>query len=402
MLLAIAVLIKARWYVPPWLGDFRVYHTAASALLHGQSLYDVSVPYVDPAVNQGTLVFTYPPFAAVAVVPFAFLSASTGGLIFFVANFVLLAMVCRIVGGQLAAVAGRDLPWSGWLLAVVLIALALVERPVVHLFNLGQVGLVLMLLILLDTFVVVRGRGVLTGIATGLKVTPGIFLLLMATTRRWREFWIGTATFGATVLIGFLVQPAGAWQYWTELIFDSERVGNTQRTDNTSALGVIARAVEAPYAQIIWLVLAVPVIVLGTWLATDWWRRNRLVSLCVLAVAGLVALPISWDHHWIWIIAIVPVFGLLAVRGWHERHRGAAVWSAVAAIVLFTVSVVHPESYAARIRVSTGELTTQAQLLVTGYSIAGLLILVAAWRARVIVPRTLESELLPEPTAAGS
>ncbi|MFZ1670407.1 MAG: glycosyltransferase 87 family protein [Candidatus Nanopelagicales bacterium] len=402
VLLAIAVLIKAAWYLPPWLGDFRVYHTAAAALLHGQPLYDVSVPYVDPTVNQGTLVFTYPPFAAVLVIPFAFLSASTAGLIFFVLNFVLLAVVCRIVGGQLEAVAGRTLPWSGWPLAVVLIAVALVERPVVHLFNLGQIGLVLMLMILLDTFVVVRGRGVLTGLATGIKVTPGLFLLLMATTRRWRQFWVGCATFAATVLVGFLIQPASGWRYWTELIFDSERVGNAARTDNSSVLGVVTRAVEPPYAQIVWLVIAVAVLAAGTWLATDWWRRNRLVSLCVMAVAGLVALPISWDHHWIWIIAIVPVFGLLALRGWRAGHRAAAAWAGLAAVTLFGVSVGHPESYAAKILVGTGELTPTAQLLVTGYSVAGLLILVAAWRARVIVPRTTEDNSLREPAKMGS
>ncbi|MGV1037085.1 MAG: glycosyltransferase 87 family protein [Candidatus Nanopelagicales bacterium] len=402
VLLAIAVLIKATSYIPPWLGDFRVYHTAASALLHGQPLYDASVPYVDLTVNQGTLVFTYPPFAAVVAIPFAFLSASTGGLIFFVANLVLLVIACRIIARQLAAVAGRELPWSGWPLAAVLIALALVERPVVNLSYLGQVGLVLMLLILLDTFVLVRGRGVLTGIATGIKVTPGLFLLLMATTRRWRQFWVGAATFLVTVLVGFLVQPAGARRYWTELLFDSERVGNAARTDNTSVLGVVTRAVEAPYAQVIWLFIAVAVLIAGTWLATDWWRRNPLVSLCVMAVAGLVALPISWIHHWIWVIAIVPAFGLLAVRGWQRSQRAPAVWSGLAATVLFAVTVLHPESYAAKIRETATGLTMPAQLLLTSYSVAGLLVLVAAWRARAIVPQTLEAETLSEPAATGS
>ncbi|MEY9877199.1 membrane protein implicated in regulation of membrane protease activity [Streptacidiphilus sp. MAP12-33] len=70
---------------------------------------------------------------------------------------------------------------------------------------------------------------------------------------------------------------------------------------------------------------------LGMWVATRQHRAGReLLGVPARAVTGLLGSPISWSHHWVW---VVPGLVLLADAALTRRSR--PLWVALAAGVLF-------------------------------------------------------------------
>jgi len=74
------------------------------------------------------------------------------------------------------------------------------------------------------------------------------------------------------------------------------------------------------------------------------WALPVAAVVCALtcALTGLLCSPISWDHHWVWIVPAMALFTDAALRA-----RGAARWGywAVAA-VLFALCGAWPNQYA--------------------------------------------------------
>lgn len=377
-LLFLVVLAQGKLLLSYWGGDFEVYYAGAQALVHGEPLYDVAVPYLDGA----TLPFTYPPFGAVIIVPFLLLPLGAAAALFELATLAALIGVCWVVARRLPAIAGAEMPWGPLPLTALLLAMSLTMRPVIHTFYLGQVGIFLLLIVLLDTVGAGTGRwskwgGALTGLAAGVKVTPAIFLVLMASTKRWGDLARAAAALAVTILIGFAVQPGEAWRYWTKLLFESNRVGEAARTDNTSLLGIVERWQLGTAGKAIWALAAIAVLMAGTWLATRWWPRDRLISVSLMAVAGLIISPISWDHHWVWAVVIVPAFAAVAIRAAKAAQRAPAIWMGLAALAMFAVAFIHPETIAADLAGSDGSLSAAAQLVDSIYALTGFLLLAA-------------------------
>ena len=68
-----------------------------------------------------------------------------------------------------------------------MVVVALGSEPVVRNLILGQINIVLMLMVVVDLLVLPpRWRGVLIGIATGVKLVPGAFVLLYVLRRDLR------------------------------------------------------------------------------------------------------------------------------------------------------------------------------------------------------------------------
>jgi alpha-1,2-mannosyltransferase len=60
---------------------------------------------------------------------------------------------------------------------------------------------------------------------------------------------------------------------------------------------------------------------------------DRIGATLVTAGAGLLISPISWTHHWVW---VVPAFVWFGARVWRERVRWkTAAW--VAALIVFYI-----------------------------------------------------------------
>lgn len=66
-----------------------------------------------------------------------------------------------------------------------------------------------------------------------------------------------------------------------------------------------------------------------------------MLALICVALFGLVVSPVSWSHHWVWVLPTLVVTGVLA---WRYRHAGLAAVTAVGlALMVWTPIDLLPE-----------------------------------------------------------
>ncbi|MFJ8600981.1 glycosyltransferase family 87 protein [Streptomyces shenzhenensis] len=312
IVMVLAAAVTAFTATVPLLRDFfdlRVYHGAVDTWIHhGGRLYDYRVPGT-------TYGFTYPPFAAVAMLPMALMGLHTAIAVCLLLNLGALAVVLRLLAGP----DWRRHGWFGWALAVCLLALF---EPVRDTFSFGQVNVLLLALVLVDAWLLATGRdrwaGVGIGLAAAVKLTPAVFIGLLLLTRRWRAAATATAVALAATALAAWVDPGASRFYWTEALWDTSRVGRLDYVSNQSVQGVLARLGET--GRPLWA--AAVLLVLCVWA----WRARRAVAAgdwtAAFALTGLVAClvsPITWVHHLVWLL---PSFAVL-VRTGHPRIAGA-------------------------------------------------------------------------------
>jgi alpha-1,2-mannosyltransferase len=288
--------------------DLSVYRYGGRLVLDGLPLYGSR----DPATN---LRFTYPPFAAVALVPLAPLPFWLATALWTAASVGALAGAVRLVGRAL----GRTVP--GWRVALLTVG-ALAVEPVWQNLTFGQINLLLMLAVLIDLLHPERRwSGVLVGIAAGIKLTPLVFVVLLVLAGRRATAGRALLAFAGTVAIGVAVVPGSA--YWTGNLIDAGRVGPPELAHNQSVFGALTRLLDGPPPTLLWLAVAGPLALAAVVAGAVCWRRGeRVLGTGLGASAMLLASPVSWSHHWVW---AVPV-GLAL---W-ERNRWAGVgWTAV-------------------------------------------------------------------------
>jgi alpha-1,2-mannosyltransferase len=295
--------------------DFRVYRRAARAVTQGVNVY---------APNGSQFRFTYPPFAAEFALPLAPLSIVTGSVLI---TAVTLLAGLYVTRRSLAATAR----WP-WFAAPALVVALMWTEPMRVTTWLGQINAILMALVVADATGRVRRlpRGLLTGVAIGVKLTPGMFLLTALAARRWRTASVAGCVFATTVGLGALIQPAAARDYWTDLLWDTDRVGQVGWYGNQSLLGTLTRWMgPGAVTRVVWVAAAAVVLVVGARTAVRTWAEgNVLLAVGLVGVVSTLVSPISWTHHWVWCI---PAFGGLLVRAGSDRGRwlGAALWLAV-------------------------------------------------------------------------
>lgn len=298
------VLAWLRWIDPStWnLVDLDVFLQGGEAVLHGGD------PYRAPA---DALEFTYPPFAAVVFVPLALLGGAAAWVL------TALSLVALVVVARLSLQEGRPAPTRpaplGWLVVLVLVAWVL--EPVQRTFLFGQVNLVLCALVMLDVFVVPpRFRGYLTGLAAGLKLTPAFFVVYFAVRRDWPAVARSAAAGLLSVLVGWVVLPTESARYWLDDLTTMGKFGGyAQEPTNQSLRALWVRLLGGDPGP--WYLLsAALVVVLVGWVATRLTRAgDPLAALTAVAAGSLLVSPISWTHHWVW---VVPALVVLARRGW--------------------------------------------------------------------------------------
>jgi len=310
--------------------DLRVYHDAAPHLLTGK-LYDFTYSELTP---DFPLPFTYPPFAALALLPVAALPWLLARAVWYL---VLLACLLWLVHSALRLVAGprweRE-PWIWQRRVLLCTAVVLWFEPIRMNFYFGQVNLVLAA-VLLACLVHVRpalaGLGV--GLAAGVKLTPAVSGLYFLVTRRWAAAGWSVAAFAATVLLGWLVTPGESRRFWLELLPDAGRVGPIGSVMNQSLRGALSRTLGYDTGNSTpWLIAVLAALVLaGFALRTAVRASDPLAAIVVVEMLGLLVSPISWTHHWVWLVPAL--VWLCYSRAWaHPLARiAAAAWAVVAA-----------------------------------------------------------------------
>ncbi len=285
----------------PWhpvMVDLGVYRLAGATLATGGDIYHL----------PGSLPFLYPPFAAVLAVPLAALPQAVVEIGWTIAGALAIIAVLHRCG------------LHGWLLSLVSAATVFLVTPVTQTLAFGQVGIFLVALVFLDLAPGPRllggrsraGRrwlpeGVLTGIAAAVKLTPGLFLIYLLAVRKWRAAIACTVSGAAVTLLSFAIAPAVSLDFWGRLAHGDTGLGHSliYYTNQTVYADVVRVFGLGRGAALAGLALSALVAALGVWAAVRWHRLGDVrfaVSLC--GIAGLLASPVSWLHHFVWIVPL--------------------------------------------------------------------------------------------------
>ncbi|WCN82631.1 glycosyltransferase 87 family protein [Micromonospora sp. LH3U1] len=287
--------------------DLKIYMSAMDWWRVGHPLYD----YVQPDRVQGELFFTYPPFSALLLWPFGLLRLGVTVTIFTVLTVLAVVLTTRWL--VTPVIARHNLPRAFTLTAAVLLVLAVESTRETITF--GQINMLLVVLILADLLYAVpqarRWAGVGVGLATALKLFPGIFIVYLLATRRWRAAAVASATAAAATLLAAAIAPSDSWRFWIHELWDNDRVGRTDYAGNQSLFGLLSRftAPEKP-DRLLWLLVVAVVAVYGLRRAVRAARAgDPLTGLTLTGLVGSLASPITWTHHIYW---FVPAVVLLA------------------------------------------------------------------------------------------
>jgi alpha-1,2-mannosyltransferase len=289
------------------------------------------------------LKFTYTPFAALTFAAASLLPWGALVACSVVVNMAALVAALWFTFGALGY-ADRRVRLGATLLAA---AATFWLQPVVRTIYLGQINLILMAAIIWDLCQPdLRGdgrrrwwKGAVTGVAAGIKLVPLVFVPYLLITRRFREAAATLAGFAATVAVGFAILPHDSAKWWLHGMFlaDGNRAGFMGWAGNQSLRAIITRfAGSIAAGQDPWIAAAVVALALGLTAAYLFDRAGYPVpALLATALAGLLASPVSWDHHWVWIAPAVAVAGHYAIAARRGGARAARWLWALAAGMIF-------------------------------------------------------------------
>ena len=315
LLVSIAARLAWTYLVPNGANfvDLHVYLGGAAALDHPGTLY--SYVYGDQTPDF-PLPFTYPPFAALVFYP---LTKLPFGVVALGWQLGIIAALYGVVVLSLRLIGVRDPA-----VAMLWTAIGIWIEPLRSTFDYGQINVVLVLAAL---WAAISSRwwvsGLLVGLAAGIKLTPAITGVYLAGMRRWGAAVFSAVVFAATVAVSVAVIGQQARFYFTDLLGDASRIGPIGTSFNQSWRGGISRILghDAGYGPVVLAGISVTAV-----LAVLAWRalggdgeRDRLGSLLVVQLFGLLISPISWTHHWIWLL---PLMIWLLNGPWRDR-RGA-------------------------------------------------------------------------------
>lgn len=296
--------------------DFEVYRDAATSMLHGGATYHARFTFAH-------LNFTYPPFALLLLSALTVPSPLVMLVIWWLLNS--LALVAFVV---LALRSITGLSRRTAVVAALAIggASCLFLEPVRSNMDFGQINFFLMLAILVDvTRVRSSSRGVLTGLAAAVKLTPLIYITYFAVIRSRCSVLRVSGAFVAAGAVAWLVLPSDSALFWFHQAISPGHKGGAIGTANQSWFGLVGRfsSTLGSSTTTVWLALSVATFLVGLYLARRYVASDRPIeALLALALTELLVSPISWTHHWSWII-LLPV--ILVARWRQDRWVGGAM-----------------------------------------------------------------------------
>lgn len=379
----------------PYRIDIDVYQMGAQAWMDGRPLYRGDVLFHTPIVD---LPFTYPPLAAIVFCPFAWMHMPAASVAITALTLVLLVVSTVILLTRLDVwSASTVLPGPAWLrrcwLAVVAAAAATVWlEPISSNFAFGQINVVLMTLVIADC--VPRRtpwpRGLLLGVGMALKLTPAVFLLYFLLRRDHRAALTALASFVGATLLGFVLAWNDSWEYWTHTVHHTDRIGSASLNTDQNIAGALARLGLGQQERFaLWVAACLLVLAVTVWAMRRVLRAGEpALALVCVALFGLVVSPVSWSHHWVWVLPAVLV---TAVLGWRRRNALLIAVSAVGvALMRWTPIDLLPKHHEA-------SAVWWRQLAGMSYVWWALAVIVAA--GVTVTARGVSREAAPEPLA---
>ena len=349
--------------------DVYVYWYALNNWFSGNSLYDW---YALPDYKMYP--FTYPPFGAWALSPLTWFDYETAAR--------LMIMAIALQTAVIVALVGRSLGWSwGSAFAIAPWAAILVQQclePFTQSVGFAQVNTAMMALVMIDVAAPPswKGRGVASGLAAAIKLTPAIAVLIFLLRRQWRSAITMVATSLTVTLLSWVISPGESARFFFDAMWDPQRAGDAYYTSNQNLKGFVARALPENAWSITWAIAVVLALVAAVWLclriqaaATSVVTSRSasddaapgplnaaapatgpaapatgaaasaadavttpyavvpsppspvlpenlatLLTAAVIMTLGLLVSPITWSHHWVWGLATVVVLIVVALR----------------------------------------------------------------------------------------
>ncbi|MGH3656360.1 MAG: glycosyltransferase 87 family protein [Micromonosporaceae bacterium] len=301
--------------------DMLIYHDAVAWWLGGGDLY----AFTEPRYGLG---FTYPPFSAILLLPITLMSGTAAGWINFAAGLVVATVVAWWLLGPVAARYG----WPRWYAVALAVPIVAATDPVRETLGYGQVNLILLGLIFADLVALRNGyrwAGVGVGLAAAIKLTPALFIVYFAVSRQGRAALTAAGTAAAATLLGFLVTPSVSWEYWTGVLWDTQRVGQTDLTPNQSLAGWLARLYDqGTTPRLLWLAFGLLLLAVGISRAIAAHReQDELTAFTLVGLTTVALSPVSWTHHIVWIAPALLVLGDTALHHRSWRYGLATIAS---------------------------------------------------------------------------
>ncbi|MHA7178847.1 glycosyltransferase 87 family protein [Arthrobacter sp. MDB2-24] len=372
--------------------DFRVYRMGGQSVVDGDgSLYTRSF-----GEGEGSLLFTYPPFAALAFTVLTLVSAETGAMLFVWLSILIAAatslLATRYLGGFRTV---RDVVRHPTALPLAIAGTGLVSLlgPWRETMAFSQVNILLFAMIAADLLSGPHRRmptGLLTGIAAGIKLTPLVFGLYFLVRGEWKQLFTMAAGFFGTIALGFLLLPAESSMYWLQMLRDTGRIGGEGYVDNLSLRGAILHFLGPDFPSTVpWLLISLLLVAATAYIIREARRRaDRFLPIAMTSLLMLLISPISWSHHWVWIVVVLAV-----LAGQAAGHPGElrAYRTTAAALFVLTLLVFIYSPKTIGVLLGADDLDSQ---LVTGWlmaSSAGVFCALAVTVFWVLLSRTLRA-----------
>lgn len=410
---ALAVAVALMSWAYAWADviglDFRVYRMGGQSVVDGDgSLYTRSF-----GEGEGSLLFTYPPFAALVFTALTLVSAETGAGLFVGLSVVVAAvtalLITRYLGGfrTNAAVLAHPVALP---LAIAGTGLICLLGPWRETMAFSQINILLFAMIAADLLSGPHRRvptGLLTGIAAGIKLTPLVFGLYFLVRGEWKQLFTMAGGFFGTIGAGFLLLPSESRTYWLQMLRDTGRIGGEGYVDNLSVRGAILHVMGPDFPSTVpWLIISLLLVVGTAYVIRSGRRRgDRFTPIAMTALLMLLISPISWSHHWVWIAVVLAVLAGQAA-GLPVELRAYRAAAATLFVITLVVFVYSPKTIG--LLLGAQDLNSQAT---TGWlvaSSAGVLCALAITVFWVLLSRALRPGGAPDagvdggPVAAGA
>lgn len=290
------------------LPDLLVYRGSVEGLAQRGTLYAFHRSNGDP--------FTYPPLAGLLLYPLRFLPVLADQVIWTIGTLFAMWQIVRLVAGKVTV---RIVPP----LIAVAVAGCLMTAPLRSNLRFGQVTVFLVLAVVADHLLDKPPwpRGLLTGLAAAVKLTPIVFIPYLWLSGRRRAAVIASVTAIGGTVGAWLLLPTDSAFYWFHGAEDARRVGDISLSGNRSVLGIALRSgLRGNVAAVVLIALLAVLTAVAYWRAHRAARANsELSALAIIGCLGVAVSPVSWTHHAIWLL-LIPV-ALLNTSGRSSTPR---------------------------------------------------------------------------------
>jgi alpha-1,2-mannosyltransferase len=350
--------------------DLAVYRMGGQGFLQSRQLYGMVTQFWH-------LPFTYPPISALFAAPLALVSWRSDQLIWVFAICVSVIVCIRLACRPLLMAVGRYAPMAVAALFVLFIYLA----PMRDELQFGQVDIILLALCVGDCLTEKPRwpRGLLIGVATAIKLIPGVFIIYLLISRRTKAARTAAISAVGCTVLGFAITPRDSIEYWDHQVFNMNRIGSSSSTSNQSLHGLMLHLSghsTVPFA--LWAGLALIVAAFGFACARRMSHTgNDITGVAIVALLSALLSPISWIHEYVVIIVVI-----CAVVS-HGRPV-VRIAGGVLITIIFTLPIPHWGTQWLGIHAIPA---AAMELVRSAYTVTALLIIAVFWIAQIRTAR---------------